>query len=256
MDAALAETVIWRCRKGALGTIGHFDNYTNDLTAMLLFIETPLASLDQVREDGLQTASGEPVLLHDLPPVDSELRSGKVVLAIATTLLVEHPLRLNGKYGLSYVPPRAILNLDPYRPVRRVAAAGGYVVRLRPGTSEPDLLLIHRRGVWDLPKGKLDRGETPEQGALREVCEEAGIGKLDLVRSVGWTLHGYDEKGSFMAKTTHWFLMTTEQETFTPEEKEGIDRVEWMPWSKARAAIPFPNLQAHMDSLGMESLIP
>jgi hypothetical protein len=50
--------------------------------------------------------------------------------------------------------------------------------------------------------------------------------------------------------------MTTEQETFTPEEKEGIDRVEWMPWSEARAAIPFPNLQAHMDRLGMESLIP
>ncbi len=223
---------------------------------MLLFATARLDTLDLVRENGLESGSDQPVLLRRFPPAKSELRKEEVVLAVATTYLVEQPVQSNGRLGLSYVPPRAILNLDPFRPIRQVTAAGGYVVRVRPGMAEPDVLLIHRRNAWDLPKGKLDPGETPEEGALREVSEEAGIERIDLIRSLGSTLHGYDEKGSYMVKTTYWFLMATEQERFTPETKEGIDRVEWMPWSQAREAIPFPNLRAHMDHLGMQALMP
>lgn len=223
---------------------------------MLLFFATARKALETIRDHGLESDSGEPILLSAHPPAASDLPRNGAILAVDTTHLVESPVSRNGRYAYSFVPPRAIVNLDPYLPVREIVAAGGYVVRRRPGSHEPDILVIYRRGEWDLPKGKLDPGETPEEGALREVREEAGIRRLELVRSLGSTVHGYVEKGTFFAKTTHWYAMTTEQESFVPEAKEGIERVEWMTWSKARQAVGYPNLRAHMDRLGMEALIP
>ncbi|HRI61402.1 MAG TPA: NUDIX domain-containing protein, partial [Saprospiraceae bacterium] len=54
-------------------------------------------------------------------------------------------------------------------------AAGGFV-----RNAENKLLVFFRRGSWDLPKGKIDAGETPEQAAVREVQEETGLVNLKL----------------------------------------------------------------------------
>jgi 8-oxo-dGTP pyrophosphatase MutT (NUDIX family) len=51
-----------------------------------------------------------------------------------------------------------------------IKAGGGIVVN-----EQNEVLLIYRRGKWDLPKGKLDDGETIEECALREVKEETGL---------------------------------------------------------------------------------
>ena len=146
------------------------------------------------------------------------------------------------------VPRSDVLNLDPPLPPKAVTAGGGYVVRA--GDGEPDVLLIFRRGVWDLPKGKRDRGETIEACALREVREEVGIGEaLRVVEPLGVTVHGYPEKGKYRVKTTHWFLMQTSQTHFTPQAEENIEDVAWVPWGETKQRVGFETLRRHMEAV-------
>ena len=146
------------------------------------------------------------------------------------------------------VQASAVLNLDPYLPPKAVTAGGGYVVR--PGDDEPDVLLIYRRGVWDLPKGKRDEGESVEACALREVREEVGIEEaLEVVEPLGTTVHAYPEKGAYRIKTTHWFLMRTSQARFTPQTSEGIEEVAWVPWAEAKRRVGFATLRRHMEAV-------
>ena len=133
--------------------------------------------------------------------------------------------------------------MDP----KLIEAAGGYVVRKVDGRT--DLLLIFRRGVWDLPKGKLDSGETPAACALREVSEETGADDLAILRGAGSTAHTYTEGGQPIVKTTWWFIMSTLSDTFTPEIAEQIEKVEWIPWPQARELIGYDNLREHMSGL-------
>ena len=144
----------------------------------------------------------------------------------------------------AHIPPEAFANLDPYLRPKKVVAAGGYVVR--PGDAAPEVLMIFRRGVWDLPKGKQDRGETIEACALREVREEVGVDQLHLGPALGTTLHGYERDGRYHVKTTYWFLMRTPETHFTPQAQEGIEEVAWVPWPAALRRIGYASIRHHM----------
>lgn len=135
----------------------------------------------------------------------------------------------------------------PYRAPRPVAAAGGYV--MRESAQGRELLLIYRRGVWDLPKGKSAPGEAIEDTALREVGEEIGAQDLWILRPLGTTMHGYVEDTRYSVKTTHWFLMETSEEEFTPQREEQIERVRWVAWNEAREMLGFETLREHMASI-------
>ena len=134
-------------------------------------------------------------------------------------------------------------NVEPVH----IEAAGGYVVRQTDAGNQ--VLMILRRGVWDLPKGKIDEGETPAECALREVAEETGAEGLTIRRGVGLTLHTCVENGAPVRKTTWWFLMSTTSDMFTPEAEEQIERVEWIPWDRARTVVGYVNLRRHMRSV-------
>jgi len=103
-----------------------------------------------------------------------------------------------------------------------IEAAGG-VVR----NPEGKVLVIYRRGYWDLPKGKIDPGESPEEAGVREVMEETGIRSADLLFFLMPTYHIYREKGKRVLKHTHWFAMEGDQQELLPEEAEKIDKAEW-----------------------------
>jgi 8-oxo-dGTP pyrophosphatase MutT (NUDIX family) len=139
-----------------------------------------------------------------------------------------------------------IMNLNPYRAPVAVPAAGGIV--LRPGGGA-DVLLIFRRGAWDLPKGKLDPGESLEACALREVREEVGIARLTLLAPAGTTVHGYPEGERYAVKRTHWFLMETPETAFEPEAAEGIEAAEWVPWNEAMRRLGYASLRRHLRAL-------
>lgn len=109
---------------------------------------------------------------------------------------------------------------------KTIVAAGGLVTNDR-----SELLLIYRRGFWDLPKGKLDKGETIEACAVREVEEETGLTNVQLLKPVGITYHEYfDEwKQCDVVKETHWFAMyATGNQPLVPQQEEDIKDIRWV----------------------------
>ncbi len=107
-----------------------------------------------------------------------------------------------------------------------IEAAGGLVFR-KPKKKE--VLFIHRQGFYDLPKGKIDKGEQTKAAAVREVKEETGIKKLKLGKKIMKTYHTYrDRKNRRVLKKTHWYKMTTKEKNFVPQLEEDIDLVFWM----------------------------
>ncbi len=102
-------------------------------------------------------------------------------------------------------------------------AAGGVVRNM-----EGNILLIFRRGSWDLPKGKIDLGELSEQAALREVAEEVGLANCEIVRPLTITYHTfYDRKGRNVLKPTYWYLMETPDDVVTLQTEEDIEASIW-----------------------------
>ena len=83
-----------------------------------------------------------------------------------------------------------------------IEAGGGLVFN-----SRGEFLTIKRNGVWDLPKGKLEKGEDFETAALREVKEEVGLKELALVHPIISTYHTYSIKRERILKKTRWFEM-------------------------------------------------
>jgi 8-oxo-dGTP pyrophosphatase MutT (NUDIX family) len=105
-----------------------------------------------------------------------------------------------------------------------IYAAGGLVRNLK-----DEYLFIHRRGKWDLPKGKLDNGESFSAAALREVEEECGIAGLEIVRPLLSTYHTYPYLDSLALKKTCWFeMMYNGTETPKPQTEEDIEEVRWV----------------------------
>lgn len=105
-----------------------------------------------------------------------------------------------------------------------VTAAGGLVEN-----EKGEVLLIFRRGKWDLPKGKLDKGETLEQCAVREVQEETGLKEVALKKPLVITYHTYDEFGKHILKDSHWFLMKAKNnQLLIPQTDEDIHELKWV----------------------------
>ena len=91
-----------------------------------------------------------------------------------------------------------------------------------------EVLLIFRRGKWDLPKGKLDEGEAMETCALRETEEETGLRNAKLEEPLTVTHHTYHQDKDYILKESHWFLMHGERQVLTPQTDEDIEQCEWV----------------------------
>jgi 8-oxo-dGTP pyrophosphatase MutT (NUDIX family) len=106
-----------------------------------------------------------------------------------------------------------------------VIQAGGGFVKYR----ESHVLLIFRKGRWDLPKGKLDAGEKLEHCAVREVQEETGLGYVELCEKLIVTYHTYYEKEKHILKESHWFKMKSENlQKLIPQYAENIEECRWV----------------------------
>ncbi|MDR0793827.1 MAG: NUDIX domain-containing protein [Chitinophagaceae bacterium] len=108
-----------------------------------------------------------------------------------------------------------------------IIAAGGLVEN-----ENGDLLMIFRRGFWDLPKGKLEHSETIEHCAVREVKEETGIKNIRLKEKLGITHHDYFDiyTSRHFIKETNWFwMLASENEKLIPQTEEEIEKIQWAP---------------------------
>lgn len=104
-----------------------------------------------------------------------------------------------------------------------VEAAGGVVFN-----QEGKVLLIFRRGSWDLPKGKIDLGEAKEAAAIREVQEETGLQQVELGAPLRETYHTYKEEKTRILKRTYWYQMRTNEMRLTPQTAEDIEQAVWV----------------------------
>jgi 8-oxo-dGTP pyrophosphatase MutT (NUDIX family) len=106
-----------------------------------------------------------------------------------------------------------------------IIQAGGGLVK----NEKDQFLFMLRRGKWDLPKGKLDKGETLEQCAIREVGEETGLHDVRLDGPLLITYHTYNESGKHILKESHWYRMIAAPgQSFTPQQEEQITELRWV----------------------------
>ncbi len=127
-----------------------------------------------------------------------------------------------------------------------VSAGGGLVLN-----TNKEILFIYRLDTWDLPKGRIEKGETIEQTAVREVEEECGVKELVLVQPLITTYHLFFMNSIQQLKITHWFLMTTNfQEKLTPQLEEGITKVEFKNEAETQLALQntYANIRLVLES--------
>ena len=106
---------------------------------------------------------------------------------------------------------------------KTVEASGGLVKN-----KNNFILFIYRNNKWDLPKGKIRKRESIEEGALREVIEETGIKGLRIKNQIDTTYHVYKGPRRHKIKKTYWFLMESDYiGKFKPQIKENISLVRW-----------------------------
>jgi len=103
-----------------------------------------------------------------------------------------------------------------------IEAAGACVFN-----QQGELLVIYRRKSWDLPKGKIDPGESPLIAAIREVREETGVSTLSVSHEIAQTWHTYRQVKRIL-KHTYWFDMTTSDIGLTPQLEEDIEEARWV----------------------------
>lgn len=115
--------------------------------------------------------------------------------------------------------------LKKFRDKITVNKAGGGLVE----NSDGQVLFIFRNGRWDLPKGGIEKDETIEETAIREVEEETGCKNLKINNRLQKTFHIFKRNGEYKLKITYWFSMTTSYKgALNGQAEEGIEKVVWV----------------------------
>lgn len=126
-------------------------------------------------------------------------------------------------------------------------AAGGLVFNRK-----EEVLFIYRLGKWDLPKGKVEVGESIESAALREVEEECGISNLSILEEIESTFHIYKQGAQLILKRTYWFKMKySGNETLVPQGEEAIEKAVWIDPDNSEQQFKntYASLKGILDSL-------
>ncbi len=178
----------------------------------IYFGDKPLFLCDELDE------TIQPFLHHDDAVFIDELDSHTVKSMI-------HEMQVEKVHaGVFYHTDLAALEKAFFKKFTIIKAGGGLVVN-----DQKEALLIFRRGKWDLPKGKLDKGETIEECAVREVEEETGLAQVQLISPLMITYHTYHEGTRFVLKESHWYNMQVKgKQSLVPQTEEGIQEVKWV----------------------------
>lgn len=142
-----------------------------------------------------------------------------------STMLVNF-LKNDGKLKhLVFLTPTPDKDFDSFKNnFELIIAAGGKV-----SNTDGKILFIFRLGKWDLPKGKVEEGETLEVSAIREVEEECGISNLTILNHLKDTYHIYEMNDKLVLKQSVWYEMKTDDTSkLIPQTEENITDARWM----------------------------
>ena len=108
----------------------------------------------------------------------------------------------------------------------KIKTSGGIVIK------RDKILFIYKNNRWDLPKGKLEKGNTRKETALIEISEETGLpqNKLKILKKLIPTYYHKKVEGKIIIKKTYWYLIKFigKMETpLFPDENEGITKCKW-----------------------------
>jgi hypothetical protein len=156
---------------------------------------------------------------------------------------------------LSNVSGKSYLLLDPdpkgvFKKIRKscliIKAAGGLVAN-----AKGNYLFIFRNKKWDLPKGKVEKGEKMKQAALREVEEECGVKIYTNDEKLCKTYHVYTLGTKIVLKKTNWYSMTVKGvPKLVPQKEEGITRASWLNKTELKPILAntYPSIMAVLEA--------
>ena len=93
---------------------------------------------------------------------------------------------------------------------------------------------------WVLPKGTIEKGETYQETALREVKEETGV-NARINEYVGKSEYSFSIPGDVVEKEVHWFLMTSDSYYSRPQREEYFYHSGYYKYIEAYHLLKFPN---------------
>lgn len=111
--------------------------------------------------------------------------------------------------------------------IKRKISSGGVIFRKSGDRIEVALIMARGKKAWSLPKGLIDKNETPEETALREVREESGL-HGEIVEKIGHISYWYslDEERIKVHKMVHFFLLKYIKGDTRDHDHE-VDEVRW-----------------------------
>jgi 8-oxo-dGTP pyrophosphatase MutT (NUDIX family) len=127
--------------------------------------------------------------------------------------------------------------------MRREFSAGGLLVRRLRGETVVAAIRPQgkKTGVWALPKGVIDAGETPAETALREVEEETGA-TGELVRKLGDVRYVYTWAGERVFKVVSFYLVRYRGGRLgeiAPEMRREVAEARWLPLEEAPRTLAY-----------------
>lgn len=206
----------------------------------------------------------ENIFIHEKPVIICDNITEKIKSRISSEQLIQmhepelkniesllHALEDNAIHGYvwqSHQPEAVFQKLMSHFEIWQ--AAGGLIINY-----QGQVLLMFRRGKWDLPKGKMEENETPERTARREVTEETGLHHIHIENKLTDTWHAYHQFGKDIMKQTHWYKMQfTGTELTVPQIEEDILDIQWIKPENISKYMKYsyPNLKAVFESAGYE----
>lgn len=130
--------------------------------------------------------------------------------------------------------------------VIRETTSGGVVFR-RDKNHEVEILLAQdAKDRWTIPKGHIEPGETPRQTAEREITEETGLQKMDVLNHLGKTQFRYRRQNSLILMTMHVFLVRAKGDTNRLVKEEWMNGIAWFPFIEALDKIEYEGIEKLM----------
>jgi 8-oxo-dGTP pyrophosphatase MutT (NUDIX family) len=127
-------------------------------------------------------------------------------------------------------------------PATREYSAGGVVIREENGRLEVAVIKPTGRNVIALPKGHIDKGETSQQTAEREVREETGL-TVSLIQKIADVKYVFRFRGKTIFKVVGFYLFRWKSgaiDDIAPEMRIEVDVARWMPLFDAPRSLSYP----------------